>query len=174
MASRKHRTEEIWDSRSHPVQEDMDFQRKTWAVERVGWLVMAAIVVLALLGLFASGPLSTSTAADGSGLLRVEYDRFNRNGAPTTIKLRIDTADEQEARVRLDPRFTESFTIDTVRPRPVEERSGPDGIDMVFRPTEEGPLTVIMSLTPEGIGPVSSAIGIRGEPPAHLTQFNFP
>lgn len=118
MATRKGSGEQIWDSRTHPVQEDMDFQRKTWVVERAGWLGMLAIVALALLGLFSNGPLSSSTAADASGLLQVDYDRFNRNGASTRIRLRVDRADQREVRIRFDARFMESFTFETVSPQP--------------------------------------------------------
>lgn len=45
---------------------------------------------------------------------------------------------------------------------------------MVFRPAEEGPLLVYLSVTPESVGPVWSVIGIPGEPPARLAQFIFP
>jgi hypothetical protein len=39
-------------SREYPVREHMGFQRRMWVIERIGWLVLAAITLLALLGLF--------------------------------------------------------------------------------------------------------------------------
>jgi hypothetical protein len=45
-------------SRRYPVQEHMRFQHRTWLIERIGWFVLAFIVLLALLGLFGSGFLS--------------------------------------------------------------------------------------------------------------------
>ena len=48
------------DSRSYPVREDMRLQYAFWAWERAMWVVMAIILVLALSGLFAHGPLSRS------------------------------------------------------------------------------------------------------------------
>jgi hypothetical protein len=58
------------------IETDLEFQRRVWRVPRVGWLIIGAAVVAALLGLFGTGPLSRAST-DGGGLT-VEYDRFAR------------------------------------------------------------------------------------------------
>ena len=52
-------------SRLYPVREDMRFQRRSWMVERAGWLVLTAIALAALTGVFGNGPLSTARAGAG-------------------------------------------------------------------------------------------------------------
>lgn len=53
------------DSLHYPVREHMRFQRRFWVVERIGWMVLAAIPLLALTGVFADGALSTRSVIKG-------------------------------------------------------------------------------------------------------------
>ncbi len=71
--------------------EDMRFQRAEWRVQRIGRLLMLAIVIAALAGVFGDGPLATRFHASGDGVLQVEYDRFVRVGA--SARLLVKTAD---------------------------------------------------------------------------------
>jgi hypothetical protein len=34
------------------INQDLDFQRRCWTVQRIGWIVMAVLVLSALLGVF--------------------------------------------------------------------------------------------------------------------------
>jgi len=52
------------DSRKYPVSEDMRLQDAFWAWERATWTVLAIILLIALTGLFAHGPLSERTVKD--------------------------------------------------------------------------------------------------------------
>ncbi len=67
------------------LEDDIAFQRKSWLVERIGWGVMLTILVAALAGLFASGPLSSKNveSADSSAIVR--YERFARAQAPVCL-----------------------------------------------------------------------------------------
>src|SRR6188508_2841580 len=64
------------DSRSYPVRENMRLQYAFWAWERATWVALALIVLLALSGLFAHGPLSRRTVKDAA--LSLTYERFQR------------------------------------------------------------------------------------------------
>jgi hypothetical protein len=44
------------------VEQDLDFQQRTWALERAGWIVMLLIIAAALAGFFGGGPLSPTTS----------------------------------------------------------------------------------------------------------------
>lgn len=63
-------------SRYYPIHEQMGVQRLTWVVERIGWLMLGAITLLALSGFFGTGLLSSRTISAGG--LTVEYERFER------------------------------------------------------------------------------------------------
>jgi predicted exporter len=64
-------------SRDRPVRENMRLQNAFWAWERATWIVLAIIVLIALTGVLAHGPLSERTAADGA--LSVSYDVSTRH-----------------------------------------------------------------------------------------------
>ncbi|SED65477.1 Protein of unknown function [Pseudomonas frederiksbergensis] len=72
-------------SRDYPVREDMAHQVKVWQFERWGWYFLALVVLLALLGLFSRGPLSTRDVQGDDGKVRVQYERFHRHGSTNPI-----------------------------------------------------------------------------------------
>ena len=74
------------------INEDLRFQRRMWAVQRVGWIVTALVVLAALaalLGLLGPGLLSTSAKAGsgGASLSVEEYEQVLRYRKPTTRRL---------------------------------------------------------------------------------------
>ena len=64
------------DSRNYPVHEDMRLQRAFWTWARAMWGAIALIVLIALSGVFANGPLSKTTVTDSG--LALTYERFQR------------------------------------------------------------------------------------------------
>lgn len=165
---------EVWSNRSHPVHEDMRFQAAEWTAERIGWWIWLGFIVLACLGLFSGGPLSSATIRDGTGGLEAELDRFYRKGATTTVQLRVEARPGNETRILLSPEFLNAFTVQAMLPEPSEWRGVPGGLELVFQREENAPLSVYMSIVPEGVGLVRSEIGLAGSEPARLTQFIFP
>jgi hypothetical protein len=174
MAPADRSAEHTWVSRSHPVEEDMRLQRAMWRFERCGWAALGVIIGLALLGLFANGPLSSASATDGSGRLRVEYERFQRNGAGTSMQVHVDAAGQQGVAVRLNADFLRSFQIEALHPEPAAQHGAAGGVEMVFHPPREGALTIHYVLRPRTVGPVRNEIGMAGEAPARFINFVFP
>src|SRR5262249_60352708 len=97
------------DSRNYPVREDMRLQAAFSAWERATWAIIAAIVLIALTGLFAHGPLSQRTAADGA--LSLTYERFQRVTALARLSARISVPYGHEASLTLSPPFPARFQI---------------------------------------------------------------
>ncbi|HEV2128712.1 MAG TPA: hypothetical protein VGR22_08850, partial [Thermomicrobiales bacterium] len=69
------------------VDEDIEFQEREWKVQRVGWALMLVVIVLALVGLFGTGPLSAVEREADDGTLVLEYQRFVRHGGRTTFSI---------------------------------------------------------------------------------------
>jgi hypothetical protein len=42
--------------RALPIREDMAFQRRCWAFQSAGWIVMVGLLGLTAVGLFSKGP----------------------------------------------------------------------------------------------------------------------
>lgn len=117
-------------SRHYPVREDMRFQRRSWAIERAGWLVLAAIAVAGLTGVFGNGPLSRGHAA--AGPLAVEYQRFQRATRVSSFTFTVAPAGGHELTLHLGAPFQRDFEFTSIQPPPLRSSSGPDGIALTF------------------------------------------
>ena len=165
-------TEQENKDRSHPVQEDMRLQRRHWAFERIAGAVVFSIVVLALLGVFSTGILSTSVA--GSGALKIEYQRFQRNGAASLMV--IDAMTEPGKTVRLDitGELLDNMTIESIHPAPVTSSTvDHKGLSIVVAADEAGHVRAYLSLRTDGVGLIRSQVQSRGER-VDFWQFIYP
>jgi hypothetical protein len=159
------------------IDEDLAFVRRSWTVQRLGWIGMGLVLALALAGLLGSGPLSRR-ATHLAGLLRVEYQRFARYEAVQTITIRVEPAATHtgELRVWVDRRFLDDSKIDAITPTPVRVEAGPDRLVYVFAMSHPGePTTLSFILEAEQIGPTSGRIGLVGsDGAASFRQFVYP
>jgi hypothetical protein len=138
------------DSRSYPVHENMRLQYAFWAVERVLWVVLAAILLLALSGLLAHGPLSKRTVSDPG--LSLTYERFQRVTATSRLAATISAPNANEASLTLSPSFSEHFEISDIEPWPQRSSAGPRGLQLSFLPPAAGELSVVIWARPLSFG----------------------
>jgi hypothetical protein len=138
------------DSRSHPVHEDMRLQRALWAWERAMWGVLALIVLVALTGLFAHGPLSERIARDAG--LTLTYQRFQRVTATTRLTATISASNADAIGLTLSPPFSEYFQIADIEPRPQRSSAGPHGLELGFPAPAAGELSVVIWAHPQSFG----------------------
>lgn len=68
------------------LDEDPDFQRRSWKVQRAGWAAMALSVAASLAGVFGGGPVSRERAESPDKVWSVEYERFVRRAADTELR----------------------------------------------------------------------------------------
>lgn len=171
-------SDDEWADRAYPVAEDMSFQRRTWVAERIGWFLIIVLILLALAGVFSSGPLSSTTAQDGSGRLTVQYDRFGRYNAAARLVLKITPLQNGPVVVRVDADFLDAFTIEWLHPMPAAVRSFDGGSEWTFHAGTTVPFSVYISLRPDVIGLRRARIALDDETdtgtPAHLLFFVYP
>ena len=67
--------------------EDLAHERVIWRLQHFAWALFALIGVAALAGVFGSGPAARAKSQNASLLL--EYDRFLRYQASSTLKLHV-------------------------------------------------------------------------------------
>jgi hypothetical protein len=162
------------------VNQDLEFQHHIWAVQRIGWAVMAAAVLAALLGLFGgAGPLSNATAGGQEAPLSLEeYERFSRFGMPTTLRVHLDTAPGQggEVRLSLSREYLESVQIQHVTPQPKSVEAGPDRITYVFDVTTapDQPTAVTFNLQPDKVGLLRGRVELDNAGSLEFSQFVYP
>ena len=158
------------------IDQDLEFQHRMWRAERIGWAVMAILLLCAALGMFGHGALSRTMALKGD-LLTVEYQRFGRYQAPMEMRVYLSAGSSQDLFFQLDRVFLMNVQITSIFPKPVTEQPIYDGVQFLFSPTRvkgEGSLVVTISYQPKQMGLLKAAV--RGEETTSLsvTQFIYP
>jgi hypothetical protein len=148
----------------------MRFQRRTWLIERIGWLVLALIVLLALLGLFGSGFLSKRSV--GAGALTIHYERFQRATRLVQFTFHFAPSPRSERRLRLNAAFQKTYEVSSIQPPPA--RSNADGVNLTFAVPVGGPADVVIWAHPRAYGTTQIEIRADDEPPLTFSAFVYP
>lgn len=159
------------------IEQDIDYQRKEWRFQRMGWAVMLLLVVGALAGLLGRGPLSKTSLADQGSLERLEYHRFVHYRDPEQLKLQLsaEATQGEQFRIWLSHAYFSGIEIQSVTPEPEHMEAGEGRHAMVFSVAEPGqPTSVSIQFEAEQMGPLSGALSINDEPPVELWQFVYP
>ncbi|PXX69464.1 hypothetical protein SAMN05660489_02864 [Pseudomonas sp. LAMO17WK12:I10] len=160
--------------RSQPIQEDMALQRKVWRFERVGWYALVVIVLLTLAGLFSRGPLSTRDISSADGSLRVEYQRFLRNGATDSLTLHLRGGARQLLEVEIAGELLQGFSVQALQPEPLKASSAGAGIRLWLRADADGQARLYLTLLGTGVGFYDSRIRLADHLPLSISQFIYP
>jgi hypothetical protein len=159
------------------IAQDLDFQRKEWRVQRVGWVVIALLILASLLGLTGSGVLARATVGDAGSPLQLAYSRFDRLEAPTTLDLQIagDAVTAERVEVWVDRAYLQGVQLERVVPEPEEVQSAGDRLIYVFGVDTPGqPVTITFDLRHMEFGSKSGQVGLGDEPALSFSQFVFP
>jgi hypothetical protein len=155
------------------------FQRSVWRLQRVAWALLALAVLAALLGLTGSGPLSRRSVTSPDGAVRVEYERFLRRGAPTT--LRIDAGPTRREGAELAVWVARSYLADVriqgIQPPPAAVQAGHDRVIWRFEVISQdsgAPMTVTIELVPRAIGRMRAAVGLDAMAGLGFSQWVYP
>jgi hypothetical protein len=159
------------------ISQDLNFQRRSWAVQRFGWVMLALLILAACLGFFGPGPLSRAMAGRQDGPLRVEYHRFWRLQSPMSLRLHVgpQAARGGQARVWLSRSYLEAMSIQHVTPQPQQVEAGPDRFTYVFTLSPpERPTAVTFNLEPETPGSVPGQAGLENGLTINFRHFIYP
>ncbi len=157
------------------IDQDLDFERRQWSVQRAAWVLFLVILLAGLAGLMGEGPLSGVEASNGS--LTVQYDRFVRAHALTQIDVKLSPAATSAGQVTLwlSQDYLEKFELQGVMPEPAEMALANDKVLLRFvTDSPAQPVTVIASLEPTSPGAAPGAIGVVDGPEIDINQFVYP
>lgn len=168
MSARKHRSE-------LEISEDMAFQRRTWLVERVAWIVLGAILIAALLGFFGGGgPAASTRAATEDGNLSMQYERFVRLESPTQLRV-VARSLESTLRLWLGREYVEAVEITSIVPQPDRVETAEDRYIFEFPvAAPEQAATVFLHVEPRSAWNVSGRLGVEGGGELAFGQFVYP
>lgn len=158
------------------LDDNMDFQRRSWRAQRTAWAILAAVLAAALLGAFGTGPLSWTSAGDARTFASVHYDRFQRWSAPATLKIDIPAGVSRADGVVVEAggELLKGFKIEILRPEPVRSVAIEDGIRFHFATLAGVPATLYIHLRAERIGYFRPTIRIADGQPIEIPIFVYP
>jgi len=159
---------------SWPIEEHMGFQRATWIVSRIGWGVMAIIVILALMGILGGTTSQTHrTAPDGS--VHLIYEKTMRSHTPTQVVIHVPAAGGADTvTVHIGHAFIDAMDIQSIIPSPTQSMLHADGVVLTFLAAAEGSANITLAAFPNTWGRLESDIGLEGRPSARLSAFILP
>lgn len=159
------------------IGQDIDFQRKEWRAQRIGWVVMALIALAALAGLMGNGVLARATAGDPADPIRLEYARFDRLQSPSSLQVEIagEAVAGEQVELLVDREYLQGVQIEKVVPEPEAVRGAADDLVYVFAVDEPGqPLTVSFDLRHIEFGAKSGRVAAPNGQTIEFGQFVYP
>lgn len=145
--------------------QDLEFHRRELRAERIGWAAMLLVVLLALLGLFGSGPLSRNQIQTADGGLQVRYNRFARYMAPTELRLTFGPEAVQDGQVHvwLSRQYVQHLQIQKIIPEPDSVQLEGQRLTYTFNVLQNGqPGEIVFELETKATGHLRGAAGLAG------------
>jgi hypothetical protein len=162
------------DNRTCPIREDMQFQQRSWLMERIGWTVLTLVALAALGGVFFHGQASYARARNADNSLALQYERFAHKTALTYFTIRATAPMANELMIRLSPAFADVHDIESIQPPALRGSSGTYGLDLVFPRSAAGDVAVHIAARPKRFGIMSLHVEATGRGSLNITQLIYP
>lgn len=138
------------------LDDDMDFQRRDWRAQRVGWIAMLLLVVAAAAGFLGNGPMSRASAKSGHAELR--YERFVRVHAPAEWRVAAQPQGAGALRVEIDSSLLREIQIASIVPAPARVESAPGHAAYVFGGAGASPAEVTFHFKVQSAGRLEGTV----------------
>ena len=137
------------------LDEDIKLHKKGWAVQRVGWILMFAFVILAALGFFGDGVLSKTHQLEGN--THVEYDHFFRHEARMQMTIDMISSDTN-VQVSFPNEYLNNFRIESIQPEPAESSVANGLVHYAF--SGSGKMNIVFYLVPQNMGTIKGSVTV--------------
>lgn len=163
------------DKSSLPIVEKPFWLSFEFQLRRMGFALLLAIVIAAMVGLFSRGYISDARIANDSGTLRIDYEKYSRLMSDVDMKITSSQIRENRNHIILGGDFMDSFRIDTLQPQPDKMYSLNGKMVLEYSVSAPGSeQTLWLSLTPMKFGATHSTVAIDNGPEITLHQFIYP
>nr|WP_024967211.1 hypothetical protein [Pantoea sp. IMH] len=162
-------------SRDYPIQEHMRWQHIEWKLERVGYFLLFAIVILGACGLFSKGILSDATVTSADGALQVDYERFGRRTSDMRMTIRIKPQAVDSVTLTLSGEEMDNFQIQSLQPQPLKSLSQRNSLKLTWAGAElkEG-TTVWIGSQAQNAGRYPVTVTLGNATSVHFTHWIYP
>jgi hypothetical protein len=150
------------------LDDKIDMHKKGWKIQRVGWVVILALMFAAALGVFGEGVASKRQVDLGNA--QVKYDRFFRYEAEMMLQFMIREGSDS-ALISFSQDYLKGFRIEQIVPGPKENYMHSGKVYYVFKGS--APMKIVFYMVPEQAGSVNGEVGVN-DARFNLSQFIYP
>jgi hypothetical protein len=139
-----------------------------WKLQTFTYFILILILIAALFGLTGYGILGLNIVGNKNSNFWIEYDKFGREDALTTIRVHSDSGI-----LAINNRYLNNIYIKQITPTPLFTEVQKDKIIYHFRALENSPLLIQILLEPIEIGNLTASFSSNTRTLA-FKQFIFP
>jgi hypothetical protein len=155
------------------IEQNLAFQRREWRAQSIGWWVLTAFLVAAMLGLFGEGPLSRARAGEAGDPMWIEYERFVRVGRLARLTVHTGARESSEPlELRIARSYFEGLILEHVVPEPDDLRVDADHVTMAFSGGRR-PAAIVFDVQPRRAGLQRGEIAAGTTVRHTFTQFAY-
>ncbi len=160
------------------VSQDLVFQRRMWVAQRVGWIGMLVVGILALVGYVGHGPLTGGMVGSAATGLEIDYARFARHRADTQLVFTVHprAIENEQATISINAEYLEGVqVVGTLPQEPDTVSVGPHWVTYTFQVGDATqPVRIVFDIEPvkNGLRTLEARVG-AGEP-LRVRQFIYP
>lgn len=146
-----------------------------YAFRQVGFIVLLAIILAAIAGLFSSGLVSDEEKTNSANSLTLNYERFGRRQTESRMMLTFPVTSEGKYTLSLTSETSDTYEPGSVWPQPDSMYSRGNTLFLVYdRLKQTDKFTVLLFITPSKAGKWTNSIHVNNEPDIRFWQFIYP
>jgi hypothetical protein len=116
-----------------PGTNTVDFHRKQFFAERIGWGAMALFLSWALLGGFGDGWLSHRQFSNAERSVAIDYQSIGRRDSPMELRLRVQSnTNDDKLMLHVNREFLDGVMIEQITPQNHSMVVDGDGAELAF------------------------------------------
>jgi hypothetical protein len=154
------------------IDDDPKFENKEWKVAEVLWGILLVTLVLALAGLFGSGPISEAWAEENG--VELSYRRYLRFSAPSILRVKFSPSGS-ETQISFPSAYLDQLKIEDITPRPKSEFDDGESYTFIFDTAgKEKDFSVKINFEPRTYGFLRGSVVIEGLAELYVRQLVYP
>lgn len=142
---------------------------------QVGLVVLLAIIISALSGLFSNGYFSSAQKENNAHTLAIHYERFGRLQTEFELRFFTRSLPAESYIFSINGELNTMFEPGAISPQPDSMFSEGKTLYLIYRNVKtQGDFSVRMFVTPTGMGKSVNSIKVNSEPEIRFWQFIYP
>ncbi|WP_207515834.1 hypothetical protein [Longitalea luteola] len=102
------------------LEENLEQHKKGWMIQKIGWAILYIGLILAVAGIFGTGPVSYKTQVQNGNT--IEYERFLRYEAETDMTFRLKDVTDSIT-LEIPQQYLQYVDVQSITPLPDRNRT---------------------------------------------------